>query len=334
MGLQKRTIYSFVILLFLHEFCYSQNILDKFKDKIDFDLLSEVIKMSTNDTIFVSSLKNKGNNDYFYNSKTKTKIIPEGYEVAYPFIGKTAIVKYNNRWGLIDRAGKFIYFPNNPNTIRLSSYEKYGIFSNNDSEKAIYNLENGFLQQGYTTCAEPVIPDYFIKKTDSNKYRLIKAETNESVFKTDMDSIISKNRLIYKENDDINLILVQKKNNYGLFLSNGNELLKLKYKKAKFLGEYIMVYENNIWNYYTYKNNELHLAISTKIECISSAYQNNIIGVFKKNNKYNLLKINGEILPSSFDYINDDGTFGVNGNSVVVFNSIANYYHYYRQHIY
>jgi hypothetical protein len=38
-------------------------------------------------------------------------------------------------------------------------------------------------------------------------------------------------------------------------------------------------------------------------------YQNNVIGIFMKKNKYNLLKTNGEIIPIDFDYINGNGTF-------------------------
>ena len=146
------------------------------------------------------------------------------------------------------------------------------------------------------------------------------------VFKTEMDSIISQNRLIYKENTD--LLILKKKNKYGLYLPDGTEIFKIKSENAKFIGNYVMLYENRKWNYYTYENNKLNLILSTSFECITPAYQAKVIGVFKKDNKYNLLKTNGETLPESFDYISENATYGVKENTLIIFDSDANYYTY------
>lgn len=89
-----------------------------------------------------------------------------------------------------------------------------------------------------------------------------------------------------------------------------------------------MLYENSKWNYYTYENNKLNLILSTPFECVTPAYQNNVIGAFKKDNKYNLLKTDGETLPENFDYISENATYGIKENSLIIFDSNANYYTY------
>lgn len=297
-------------------------------------MLSEIVKMSGNDTIFVTSSRQYDNDDYsnrqdfyFYNRKTKTKIFPYGYQIAFPFVGKTALVKYNDRWGLIDRSGRFIYYTGFPGGVRLSSYEKFVLFYGNENNKIIYNMYDGTKQESSIYCAMPATPDYFVSEIEKGKYNLINRK-RETIFKTEMDSIISKQAYIYKENTDQNLLILKKKNKYGLYLSDGSEIVKIKYEKAKFVGNYIMLFENNIWKYYTYENNKLSLILSTPFECNTSAYQTQVIGVFKKDNKYNLLKISGETLPESFDYISDNATYGIKENALVTFDAEANYYTY------
>lgn len=324
-----KILYTFFILLFSSENFYSQNQLNDFKDKIDFNMLGNLVSMSTDDSIFVSNSKQydlngygSKNDYYFYNSKTKNKIFPYGYEMAYPFVGKTAIVKYNSCWGLIDRTGKFIYYSGVPDIVKLSSYEKYAVFG-----RALYDLRTGMYHETSIYCAEPATPDYFISKTKNGKYNLTNGK-NEAIFKTEMDSIVSQDDLLYKGNSIRNLLIVTKKNKYGLFHTNGSEILKIKYEKARFVGNYFMLFENNTWNYYIYKNNKLNLILSTPFECITPAYQPDIIGAFKRDNKYNLLKRNGEVLSESFEFINDNATYGINGNVLVIFDSNGNYYNY------
>lgn len=325
--------------------CYSQHpLIKQFNNKIDFSILAEVVKMSADDTVFVSNSRrydvlNFDNRFYFYNKKIKGEVFPEGYEMkikiipygyegAYPFVGESAIVKYNDNWGLINRSGKFIFYKQTGSAIkRLSSYEKFAIFDVGNDEETIYSMQTGKQQSGYVYCAEPGSPDFYVHKTVKNKYQLIRAENREPVFKTELDSIIVMNNLIY--NDNQNLIILKKKNKYGLSLSNSNEILKIKYGKAKFLGEYIMFFEKGKWNYYVFENNKLTLLVSTEIECFESAYQKDFIGIFKKNEKYNLLKRNGETLETDFDYLFYNGAIGIKDDAVVTLDSNGSYYYYY-----
>lgn len=329
--------YLFFTLLFFFANGYSQSPFKRFENKINFEILNEIIKMSVNENISVSNSvryeENKNNTEdcfYFYDKETKSKIIPNGFQIAYPFVGNTAMVKYKNYWGLIDSRGKFVYYKN-ATDVKLSSYEKYAVFYNdqNDTENVIFNLRDGLPKTDFIACAEPAGPDYFIAKNDNRKYNLISRETKEPVFKADVDSIISQKTLIAEEN----LIIAKQKNSYGLFLSNGKKITEKTYKKARFLGEYIMLFENGIWNYYIFENNKLNLITATKVECISPAYQQNVIGVFMKNNKYNLLKTNGEIVYLDFDYINPDGALGIKDNSVIIITPTADYFYYYTENV-
>lgn len=325
MNLQRKISYTVLILLFFSGSLFSQNALSEFKDKIDFYLLDNFVRMTDNDTVFVSNLydySGDGSHEfYFYNSKTRQKIFPYGFEMAYPFVGKTAVVKYKNRWGLIDRSGRFIFYSLSSYPIKLTSYEKYAVFDN----VVKYDVRNGIFRESSIYCGEPATPDYFISKSPNGKYNLIEMDKGP-VFKTEMDSIISQHRLIYKENTD--LLILKKKNKYGLYLPDGTEILKIKFENAKFIGNYVMLYENSKWNYYTYENNKLNLILSTPFECVTPAYQNNVIGAFKKDNKYNLLKTDGESLPENFDYISENATYGIKENSLIIFDSNANYYTY------
>ncbi|MCD9853195.1 hypothetical protein LUD75_00640 [Epilithonimonas sp. JDS] len=320
---------KFLLLAFIFFtiICYSQNLIVKFQDKIDFNLLNELVKMS-DDAVSVSNSDSKKKLFYFYDSKTNDKIFANEYEMAYPFVGETAIVKYNKNWGLINRSGKFLYYSEIKNTVGLSSYEKYAIFNNGTQE--IYNLGNGEKQSGFIYCAEPAGPDFWITKTESGKYKLLKSEDQTSLFPEEVDSIILQhNRPFTTFNSPI---ILKNKNKYGLYLSDSKEILKMKFDNMKFLGDnYILVLENKKWNYYIYENNQLNLVLRTEIECQTAAYQNNLIGVFRNGNKYNLLKTNGKILSKEFDYINSEATFGIDGNSVVIFDSKGNFYNYYNK---
>lgn len=329
---KTRLLITIITLLVVTSKVSAQDYMAQFSDKIDFNILNEIIKMS-DDTVYVSN-KNHLSEDslfYFYD-KNGNKAIEMGYEVAYPFTGKSAIVKNNGNWGLINRLGEFIYQSQFPVPIKLSSYEKYGIFDDGeifDNGKVIYNLRSGTQQSGFINCAEPVTPDYFILKTKTGKYKLIYQKEEKSIFKSEMDSIISHNFLMY--NNRPNLLILKKKDKYGLYLSNGNEILKIKHEKIQFLGKYIMLLENKVWKYYLFENNKLNLIISSKFQCTSPTYQSNAIGVYSKDKKYNILKINGENLSQEFDYISVEGTFGIKNNSVMIFNSKADFHIFYKQ---
>lgn len=316
------------ILTFIFTFCtlliYSQ--INKFRDKISFSLLNEIVKRS-NDSIKVSNIADGIKSDRFYFYSRNKKIIPYGYEVAFPFVGKTAIVKYDGLWGLINRDGTFIYYSQTPFEVKLSSYEKFGIFD----EKGIFDLKSGKKMESYIFCAEPATPDYFINQTKDKKFQLIKRETGESIYKQEMDTIISQNFLMYNEKmGEDNLLILKKKNKYGVYLSNGAEIQKIEYKQAKFIGKYIALNDGKNWTYSLFENGKLKKIISSKIECISPVFQNDFIGIFKaSSNKYNLLKVDGSVLSKEFDYINE-GTFGIDGNTIYIFTSKGDFYEFYQ----
>ena len=316
-----------ITFIFFTIICYSQNPIAKFEDQIDFYLLNELIKISDN-AVFVSNSDSNKKLFYFYDFKTNAKLFSNGFEIAYPFVGKTAIVNHNKNWGLIDRYGEFIYHSKNKNTVRLSSYEKYATFNNGTQE--IYNLSDGEKKSGFLYCAEPAGPDFWINKTQSGKYKLLKLEDQTSVFPEEVDSIILQHN--HPFTTFASPIILKNKNKYGLYLSDGKEILKIKFDKMKFLGDnYILVFENKKWNYYVYENNQINLVLKTEIECLSAAYQTNVIGIFLQNTKYNLLKTNGETLSKNFDYIDNEATFGVDGSSIFIFNSKGDFYNFYNK---
>lgn len=328
----KATIHVlFILLLFFSGTCRAQETLTA--SGADLNILNEIVKMSGPDSIFVSNAKQYSDpgehtvkSYHFYNRKTKNQVFPEGYEAAYPFAGKTALVKYNNSWGLIDRNGKFVYHHPVPDIVKLSSYEKFVLFSDYRTDRIMYRMQDGSRQESSIACAEPSTPNYFISKTKNGKYNLTNRD-HQPVFSTDSDTIISNNQLLYKDNPD-NLILAKKKNRYSLLDTEGKAITKTKYTKARFTGQYVMLFEKNRWNYYTYQNKQLHFILASPFECRTPAYQKNAIGVFRTAEGYNILKANGEVLPGYFEYISDEGTYAVKGNILFIFRSDAGYYAY------
>lgn len=329
---KTRLLITIITLLVVTSKVSAQDYMAQFYDKIDFNILNEIIKMS-DDTVYVSNTNHLSKDGLFYfYDKNGNKAIEMGYEVAYPFTGKTAIVKNNGNWGLINRLGEFIYQSQFPVPIKLSSYEKYGIFDDGeifDNGGIIYDLKSGTQQSGFINCAEPVTPDYFILKTKAGKYKLIYRKEEKSIFKTEMDSIVPQEFMMYDERP--NLLILKNKDKYGLSFSNGQEILKIKHEKIQFLGKYIMLLENKVWKYYLFENNKLNLIISSEFQCTSPTYQSNAIGVYSKDKKYNILKINGENLSQDFDYISGEGTLGIMNNSLVIFNSKTNFYLFYKK---
>lgn len=326
---QRKIGYTFLIFLLFSESFFSQAPLGKYRGRFDPDILQNFIARA-NDTVFVSNsyeykagYSTNDNDFYFYNTRTKKRIFPYGFEMAYPFVGKTAVVKYKERWGLIDLSGKFIYYSDSPSPVKLTMYEKYAVFD----EQVMYDVGSGLWKESSIYCAEPAASGYFLTKTKTGKYNLHNSK-NEPVFKTDVDTIITQDHLLYGENSGRNLLIVKNKNKYGVFQANGNEVFKIKYEKAKFVGNYIMLFEKNVWNYYTYQNNKMNWVLSSPYECMTPAYQTHIIGAFKKDNTYNLLKTNGEIVQGNFDYISDRAAYGIKENTVVIFDSHADYYTY------
>ncbi|PTT69303.1 hypothetical protein, partial [Chryseobacterium sp. HMWF001] len=84
MNLQRKISYTVLILLFFSGSLFSQNSISEFKDKIDLYLLDNFVWMTDNDTVFVSNLYDYSGDSsrefYFYNSKTRQKIFPYGFE--------------------------------------------------------------------------------------------------------------------------------------------------------------------------------------------------------------------------------------------------------------
>lgn len=313
-------------LLFMNNIALAQNYIKPFEDRINFSILSETVLLTDSETYVKCEKSNSKNLFYYFDSKTNKKIISEGFEMAYPFVGKTAIVKQKKHWKLIDKKGKIVYDSKSETAPFFSSYEKYVLFNN---DKFIYDLKLGRQEKGYIYCAEPASPDYYIKTLNNGKFSFIKIKNNkeENVFQMEFDSISQQQFLMYENND--NLLILKKNNKFGIAYANGTYLTEIKYKNAAFIGNYIMVFENNKWNYYLYENQKLKLITSSDYECKYDVYQSNVIGVFEKNKKFNILKKDGQILNLYFDYISWNGTFGVSGESVYILNSDGNYQLYF-----
>jgi hypothetical protein len=324
-----RNYFSFLLILIISSDFSAQNILSKFKDKIDLNILSEVVKISDHNifvkNVDISNVKNEDGLYYYFNSESGKKIFAKGFQVAYPFVGKAALVKDNKSWGIIDKSGNYIYQTDNSVKVKLSSFEKYVVFG--DGYSQIYSLRDGEKKSGFINCAEPMTPDYSVIQNADKKFELITNESRKPIFKIKFDSIIKQNFLMYEGND--NLIILKKNNKYGLSLASGLEVRKIKYEKIKFIEKYIAILEDKNWSYYLYENNKLNFIFKSKYECVQPLYEENAIGYFKINGKYNILKTDGTILPEDFDYIDFQGSYGIIKNSIYIFKPNSEYYKYF-----
>jgi len=243
-------------LFFLVIYGYSNAQIQNLKE-LAFDLTTLVKQQ----TYSLDSIIPKFKNDkFFYFNSNNHKIFESGFQEAYPFIGKSALVKKNGKYGIIDTKGKYIIQPIYENYV-LPPYEHEAnliIFE----KDFIFDLNLGLKSKnGYTICKEPAVPSFKPFAEKANKYGL-KNYSDEIIIKAKYDSIIDIH---------FDFFIVKLNNKIGIIDNKDKVLIPFEYEDLTFsrgmyysTPETIGLKKEESWSYFNIGDKK-----ETKILCKS-----------------------------------------------------------------
>lgn len=305
-----------ILVLFISTILFGQ--IDKQNYPFNITLLENI--SSESDSIMPTFINGKF---YFINIFSRKKVLENGFDLAYPFIGKSALINIKGMYGIIDRNGKYLLEPTYqavgilPNNYPESEPEKILLYNtwenpNNGIEEFEFNLRTGnggeYIQ--IFGCIEYVFPKIY-SFIGNNKYGI---KNKKIIIEPIYDTIL-----------DINLkyIIAKKKSKIGIINGENKVLLPFKYKKILFK-EYpfstsiIGLKKRKYWEYYDNTKQNLNLILKSKIECINlnSLSLENSIGIFNRNGKFNILFKNGKTLPKDYDWLSPKGIIAIKERKV------------------
>ena len=260
---------------------------------------------------------------YYIDTKTNKKIGNNGFEIAYPFVGrKSAIIKMNGKYGAVNKKGKLLVEPlyNSFQLWHTPMRENMVAFNNNAQN--VFDLFHGEFVIPGNGCAEPYVErsTNFSFKGDNGKYGVFKVDENQNhkiIIKPIYDSIY----LI-----KFKLIIAKKHNKIGIIDENDNLILPFTYQnivvaKPKYftIPNLIGLKNETYWEYYQLSNKPI-LLLKSKYKCqnIGEIIVKKGFGIYNENNKYNILFYDGSSMKNEYDWISNNGTLAINGNRVYI----------------
>lgn len=311
--IRKKQMRKFYTLFFLISFGYS-NAQIQILNELPFNITT-LANQQTYSLEHISPKFVKGEFFYF-NVITKNKEFENGFEEAYPFIGKSALIKENGKFGVIDLKGNYLVQP---------KYESYHLPPyNHDSNLVIFiDFGNEFIfdlnlgkenTSGYTICEEPAIPIHSPFKSSENKYGI------KDLIEAKYDSIL-----------DIHFdyFVMKKEGKIGVIDKNEKEILPFEYTDYIFSrGDYFVspqkigLKKDKEWNYFEVNEIKGNAIVTSKIECFKmhNIFLKNALGIFKKKESFNILFTNGKKLKKNYNWISDNGLIGIKSKSVYLLN--------------
>ena len=255
---------------------------------------------------------------YYVNTKTNEKIFDKGFEIAYPFVGrKSAIIKLNGKFGIVDRKGNLLVEPSY-NSFQLwhtTFRENFVAFGGNANN--VFDLLNGEYVIPGNGCENPNPERANVSsfKGKNGKYGII--ENQKAIINPIYDSIY----LI-----KFSLIIVKKKKRIGIIDENNVKLLPFNYEDIIIskphnytIPNLIGLKNENIWEYYQLENKPKLLAKSEfKCRNIGEIIIKNGIGIYKNNQKFNVLFYDGSSMLKEYDWISNDGTIAINEKNIYI----------------
>ncbi|MBD8084591.1 hypothetical protein [Chryseobacterium caseinilyticum] len=121
----------------------------------------------------------------------------------------------------------------------------------------------------------------------------------------------------------------------GVINGNGKIIIPFTYNKILLSSKrpnVIGLKNISNWEYYNLSD-KLTLILKSKFECmnIGEIANKNGFGIYKINNKYNVLFKDGSSLNKNYDWISDNGTIGIDDNKVFIFGSDKTPFLYYEK---
>lgn len=251
---------------------------------------------------------------YYINITTKEIQIPIRFNEAYPFFKNKALVKYDDKYAVINHKGEFLIEPRlcRPefNINYLPYFTPFGNFCFDFVSGDKLPLE--FYNPSFH--GDPLENSILIDKQD-NKYGIISYETNNWIIKPVYDSIYYcdeyNNILIASLNDKIGVKNLQE----DVILSHEYDMVIGEYKDSE---EFIYgLNESGYWYYFSSSEPKKIICKSPhKIDIFSenNTLSPKVIGIFKIGEKYNLLRKDGTILSENYDWLHRNGNIGKKDN--------------------
>jgi hypothetical protein len=260
---------------------------------------------------------------YYVNTNDNSRLFSKKFEVAYPFFKKSALVKNNGKYGIVDLKGNYLVQPIH-DTFSLAPYEHecYIVIFNKNN---IFDLNRAQKTDSYTICEEYALPERYFFKGENEKYGVKKE-----------DSIIINARYDTIFTVDSKFIIASMNEKIGVIDNNDNRLIDFIYDD--------LIYSKDESFQYTYpvfglKKDEEWVYFKNGTKIIESPYNctsfttslKNSIGIFTTKGKKNILFKNGSTLNNSYDFISENGLVGIRNNKVFLINSDGSEQLYYKQ---
>lgn len=245
---------------------------------------------------------------YYFNKNTSEKLFLTGFDIAYPFFLKSAIVKQNGKYGIIDKNGDYLIKPIY-NDFELAPYEheSYIVIFNDD---VVFNLDRGLANASYTICEEPASPELYAFAGKNKKYGV--KQEDGVLIKPIYDTIYAV---------EPKFVMASKNKKIGVVDLKNNTIIDFKYDESQYSEDREFDYtysvfglrKNHIWTYFD--SGQKILESEYKCDSFLTLLENTI-GVFNFKGKQNILFKNGKTLNKYYDFVSKNGLVGTVGNKV------------------
>ncbi len=304
-------IFALIITVLLGHSAFSQSELPGPGGKYPFDLKFLEHFSIADDSILPFQ---DGAKFYYINLHTNKKVNSKGFDIAYPFNGKYALVEEDGEYGVVDRAGTYFLKP----IYKRISFGTYFGEIRFDDEPGYFSLYSGSVRP-FRIDGEPVGPQMSYYKGSDNKFGLI--------FKDQKRTDPIYDSVIYL---GFNYIVLESSKRIGIIGDTGEVCYPFEYKDYK--GNSSFSYYNlfalrkgRIWHYF-FGTRKL---FESKIK---PALLNNNVILFETHGLYNYMDNNGKImLAQNYKWISVYGNVAINENGdVVLFDRNKNPHIYYK----
>lgn len=253
---------------------------------------------------------------YYIDNEADEIAIPIRFNEAYPFINKCALVKYNDKYGVINQEGKYVIEPIYAEP-KLNSWINPFIIS---LDTIVFDLNLGtkmssrFYNPNFH--AHPLGSTIYVQKVD-DKYGLM-TDAEEFVVKPQFDSI-------FFFDEYLDIALAQKKNKIGIINSKNDIVQPFEYdsiilgKNIQYNMHVYALYKKGKWYYFSPHQPETELFSSPHkiIYFRRNRFSNgNLLGIYKIDSQYNALSIQGKSFPHNYDMLSEDALVGIRNNIV------------------
>jgi hypothetical protein len=270
--------------------------------------------------------------------KTGTKIFEKTFDVAYPFDGRNAaIIKSGDKYGIIDRHGKLLVEPQYLSFQLWDTPFRENFVSFNNASVYVFDLQSGIFVTPGNGCAKPFIErpccvlykqgsKYGVSKiidNDYNNQRPLMAPVFDTVY------LINATMAIGNKEDRIICIDTASK---PFFVGIYQEVLMSRPRNEFSYPWVIGLKSSKEWEYYSI-GAKLKLLLTSEFKCsgIGEVRIKNAFGIYEERGKFHVLYLDNQTMKEGYDWISENGTIGIAGDSVYIIGGDGIPFLYYRK---